>query len=123
MGGERAQWFFDLVIVSRHFVTSTKQLIMASPKNNNGSSAAVPTTGSNVKEIFDQISLSVINFLESHQGVSNVQFFEIGSCSEEQIRRWEQVCNIREREFVTHYWHSPVHSRCKLSWTYIHVRI
>lgn len=43
-----------------------------------------------IKEIFDNISLSVIDFLENHQGVNNVQFFELGGCSEQDIRAWEK---------------------------------
>jgi len=34
-----------------------------------------------MREIFDEISLSVIRFLEHHEGVSNVQFYEIGPIS------------------------------------------
>lgn len=34
-----------------------------------------------VREIFDNISLSVINFLESHIGISDVEFIERqGTC-------------------------------------------
>ncbi len=44
-----------------------------------------------VKEIFGSISLSVIQFLENHQGVTNVQFFQVGGCSQTSINDWEQV--------------------------------
>mmetsp|Transcript_1640 Transcript_1640/g.2460 ORF Transcript_1640/g.2460 Transcript_1640/m.2460 type:complete len:296 (-) Transcript_1640:24-911(-) len=43
-----------------------------------------------IRDIFDNISLSVIQFLESHKGVTNVQFFEIGGVSNEDIQEWER---------------------------------
>lgn len=42
-----------------------------------------------IKEIFDELSLSVIKFLESHQGVTNVHFFEIGPVKTADLLKWE----------------------------------
>lgn len=43
-----------------------------------------------IRDIFDSVSISVIQFLESHKGVTNVQFFEIGGCSQKDIDEWER---------------------------------
>lgn len=44
-----------------------------------------------MKEIFDEISLAAIKFLERHEGVSNVQFYEIGPIANvDHIAQWSQ---------------------------------
>jgi hypothetical protein len=42
-----------------------------------------------IREIFDSVSVSVIQFLESHHGVTNVQFYELGGASSGFIQDWE----------------------------------
>jgi tubulin polyglutamylase complex subunit 2 len=42
-----------------------------------------------IREIFDSVSVSVIQFLESHQGVTNVQFYELGGANASLIQDWE----------------------------------
>eukprot|EP00698_Gefionella_okellyi_P015453 TRINITY_DN435_c0_g1_i1.p1 TRINITY_DN435_c0_g1~~TRINITY_DN435_c0_g1_i1.p1 ORF type:complete len:310 (-),score=48.11 TRINITY_DN435_c0_g1_i1:7-936(-) len=44
-----------------------------------------------IREIFDDISLSVTRFLENHQGVKNVQFFERTGVGLGDISRWERI--------------------------------
>jgi len=45
----------------------------------------------NVKEMFDSVALSLIAFLESHEGVKNVQLFETKPASITQIENWEKT--------------------------------
>lgn len=42
-----------------------------------------------IREIFDTVSVSVIQFLESHQGVTNVQFYELEGLNPSTIQDWE----------------------------------
>ena len=50
--------------------------------------ASSSTTG--IREIFDDISLSVIRFLEQHEGVTSVDFVERRGASLSDIVAWEQ---------------------------------
>ena len=43
-----------------------------------------------IREIFDNISLNVINFLESHIGISEVDFLERSGVSEMALTKWEE---------------------------------
>ncbi|KAL9654007.1 hypothetical protein ABK040_014216 [Willaertia magna] len=43
----------------------------------------------NVQEMFDSVTLSLIHFLESHEGVKNVQLFETKPATLSQIIQWE----------------------------------
>ena len=44
-----------------------------------------------VRSIFEEISLSVIDFLENIKGVSNVDFVERRGCTQAALSRWEKV--------------------------------
>ena len=44
-----------------------------------------------IRQIFDNISLGVISFLEKHNGVTDVKFFERQGCTNQQIYDWEAV--------------------------------
>jgi len=43
-----------------------------------------------IREIFDNISLSVISFLENHVGITDVEFLERQGVAEISINKWEQ---------------------------------
>ncbi|KAG2393315.1 hypothetical protein C9374_006846 [Naegleria lovaniensis] len=48
----------------------------------------------NVKEMFDSVALSLIAFLESHEGVKNVQLFETKPATQSQVDAWEKTNKI-----------------------------
>ena len=43
-----------------------------------------------IREIFDNISLSVISFLENHIGITDVEFTERQGVAESAITKWEE---------------------------------
>jgi len=43
-----------------------------------------------IREIFDNISLSVISFLENHIGIADVEFVERQGVAELSIVKWEE---------------------------------
>ena len=43
-----------------------------------------------IREIFDDISFSVISFLENHIGVTDVEFVERQGVAEMSIQKWEE---------------------------------
>jgi hypothetical protein len=43
-----------------------------------------------IKEIFDNISLNVIEFLENHIGITDVEFVERSGVAEMSITKWEE---------------------------------
>ena len=43
-----------------------------------------------IREIFDNISLNVIGFLENHIGISEVNFIERSGVAEMSITKWEE---------------------------------
>jgi hypothetical protein len=43
-----------------------------------------------IREIFDNISLSVISFLENHVGITDVEFQERQGVAEISITKWEE---------------------------------
>ena len=43
-----------------------------------------------IRQIFDNISLNVISFLEKHRGVTDVKFFERPPVTQSQINEWEK---------------------------------
>lgn len=48
------------------------------------------TSKDKIRQIFDNISLNVISFLEKHRGVTDVKFFERPPVQESQIIEWEK---------------------------------
>ena len=48
------------------------------------------SSNASIREIFDDISLSVINFLENHEGVASVDFVERRGITLAEITAWEQ---------------------------------
>ncbi len=48
------------------------------------------SNNASIREIFDDISLSVINFLENHEGVASVDFVERRGITLAEITAWEQ---------------------------------
>ena len=48
-------------------------------------------TMSSIRDIFDDVSLSVISFLENHTGVSSVKFVERQGLSSQSIAEWESA--------------------------------
>jgi len=45
---------------------------------------------STIREIFDNISMQVISFLEGHVGISDVEFVERQGVAEASISKWEE---------------------------------
>lgn len=45
---------------------------------------------SSIREIFDNISMQVITFLESHIGIQDVEFVERQGVAEASIQKWEE---------------------------------
>ena len=45
---------------------------------------------STIREIFDNISMQVISFLEGHVGISDVEFVERQGVAEASIAKWEE---------------------------------
>ena len=43
-----------------------------------------------IREIFDNISMQVITFLENHIGISDVEFVERVGVAEATIQKWEE---------------------------------
>jgi len=48
-------------------------------------------SASRIADLYDEISLSVISFLEEHAGISDVQYFERPPCAAPDIEGWERV--------------------------------
>ena len=48
-------------------------------------------SASRIADLYDEISLSVISFLEEHAGISDVQNFERPPCAAPDIEGWERV--------------------------------
>ena len=48
------------------------------------------TTKSAGREVFDNISMNVISFLENHIGISDVEFIERQGCADISISKWEE---------------------------------
>ena len=48
------------------------------------------SANASIREIFDDISLSVISFLENHEGVASVDFVERRGITLAEITAWEQ---------------------------------
>ena len=48
------------------------------------------TTKSSGREVFDNISMNVISFLENHIGISDVEFIERQGCADISISKWEE---------------------------------
>ena len=48
------------------------------------------TSKDKIRQIFDNVSLNVISFLEKHRGVTDVKFFERPPITENQIIDWEK---------------------------------
>jgi hypothetical protein len=42
------------------------------------------------REVFDNISMQVISFLENHVGISDVEFIERAGCADVSIQKWEE---------------------------------
>lgn len=42
------------------------------------------------REVFDNISMQVISFLENHVGISDVEFIERAGCADISIQKWEE---------------------------------
>lgn len=47
-------------------------------------------THSSGREVFDNISMQVISFLENHIGISDVEFIERAGCADVSITKWEE---------------------------------
>jgi hypothetical protein len=47
-------------------------------------------THSSGREVFDNISMQVISFLENHVGISDVEFIERAGCADVSITKWEE---------------------------------
>lgn len=47
-------------------------------------------THSSGREVFDNISMQVISFLENHVGISDVEFIERAGCADVSISKWEE---------------------------------
>ena len=45
---------------------------------------------SSIREVFDNISMQVISFLENHIGISDVEFIERSGCADITIQKWEE---------------------------------
>jgi len=43
-----------------------------------------------IREIFDNISLNVIDFLDNHIGITDVEFLERSGVAEMSITKWEE---------------------------------
>ena len=43
-----------------------------------------------MREVFDNISMQVISFLENHIGVASVEFLERAGCADMTIQKWEE---------------------------------
>jgi hypothetical protein len=43
-----------------------------------------------MREVFDNISMQVISFLENHIGIAGVDFIERPGCADITISKWEE---------------------------------
>jgi len=43
-----------------------------------------------IREVFDNISMQVISFLENHIGITDVEFIERAGCADISLQKWEE---------------------------------